>query len=88
MTVCPGVVPTGEARHDVDVPRQEINDLSLSLITPLGPQDRGDRHTVHPAVYSRSCRREYSRGTVPGARCWGWGRRQRAAAYGTMSLVL
>ncbi len=44
----PGVVAASEARDDVGVFRQKINDLPFTFITPLSAQNRVCRHTPSP----------------------------------------
>jgi hypothetical protein len=39
-----GVVPALEADHDVGLLREQIHDLALALIAPLGPDYHHSRH--------------------------------------------
>jgi hypothetical protein len=42
-----GVVAAREARHDVHVRRQHVDDLALALVSPLRPDDHDVRHGFH-----------------------------------------
>ena len=43
-----GVVAAGEPRDDVDVGREEVDDLPLALVPPLRADDHDVRHGPHP----------------------------------------